>query len=123
MKSEMDNQYPEINQKPISIDQSWKTIYKTGGMSLVVGGIVLILFLLSIFIFQVSLPLRPQNVLENPTAPVLLYLMAAIGESLLMPGALAAYLILRPVGKNRVLLGATLWVMMTTYFILMKMDF
>ena len=119
MKKTTVNPIPEYTKK-LNFDPSWSLIYNTGGKSLIAGGAVLILFLLSIFVFQVSLPLQAQDVLENPTAPVLLYLMAAIGESLLMPGALAAYIILKPAGKNRVLLGATLWVMASLMFLVSR---
>lgn len=108
------------NSEKLNIDSSWSLVINTGGKSLVASGVILILFLVSIFAFRVSLPLQAQDVLENPTAPVLLYLMAAIGESLLMPGALAAYFILRSSGKNRVLLGATLWVMASVLFIVSR---
>ena len=108
------------NTEKLDIDPSWSLVINTGGKSLIVSGALLILFLLSIFVFRVSLPLQAQDVLEKPTAPVLLYLMAAVGESLLMPGALAAYLILRSAGKNRVLLGATLWVMASIMFLVSR---
>jgi hypothetical protein len=66
--------------------------YASGGFSLVAGGAILVMFLLSVFIFRVALPLTPQAVLENPMPPITLYLLAALGELLLLPAALGLYL-------------------------------
>lgn len=64
----------------MTVDQSWMRVYKWGGVSLFASGVILVVFLCSVFIFQVDLPLTPQVVLDNPTAPVTLYLLAALGE-------------------------------------------
>lgn len=120
MTIKKDNRNDYENQKPIVLDLSWDLVYKTGGLSLIGGGAVLIIFLISIFVFRISLPLEPQAVLENPVAPVALYLLAAFGESLLMPGALAAFLAFRGINKNRALLGATLWLMASLMFLVSR---
>lgn len=91
------------------VDPSWKGLYRAGGLSLFVGGAILITFLLSVFIFRIDLPLTPQAVLEEPMQPVILYLAAAIGELLLLPGALGLYLSLKDVDKNRMLMAAAFW--------------
>jgi hypothetical protein len=78
-------------------DQSWKGVYKSGGFSLFAGGAILVIFLLSVFIFRVALPLTPQAVLENPMPPITLYLLAAPGELLLLPTVLGLYLSLKHV--------------------------
>ena len=93
----------------MTVDQSWKGVYKSGGFSLFAGGAILAIFLLSVFIFRVELPLTPQAVLENPRPPVTLYLLAAIGEVLLLPAALALYLSLKDVNKNTMLIAAASW--------------
>ena len=93
----------------MAVDQSWKGVYKSGGFSLLAGGIILIIFLLSVFIFRVDLPLTPQAVLENPMPPVALYLAAALGELLLIPAALGLYLSLKDVNKNSMLIAAASW--------------
>ncbi len=64
---------------------------------------------LNLFIFRVTLPLTPQAVLENPRPPVTLYLLAALGELLLLPAALALYLSLKDVNKNYMLIAAASW--------------
>ena len=93
----------------MTVDQSWKGVYKSGGLSLFASGAILIIFLLSVFIFRVTLPLTPQAVLENPVPPVTLYILAAVGELLLLPAALGLYLSLKDVDKNRMLIAAAFW--------------
>ena len=93
----------------MTVDQSWKGVYKSGGFSLFAGGAILVIFLLSVFIFRVALPLTPQAVLENPVPPVTLYLLAAVGELLLLPAALGLYLSLKDVDKNHMLIAAASW--------------
>jgi hypothetical protein len=93
----------------MTVDQSWKGVYKSGGLSLFAGGAILVIFLLSVFIFRVALPLTPRAVLENPMPPVTLYLLAALGELLLLPAALGLYLSLKDVNKNHMLIAAASW--------------
>ena len=104
----------------IELDKSWKGVYKAGGLALILSGAILVTFLLSIFILHVNLPLTPRAVLEAPGKPVFLYLLAIVGESLLMPAGLGIYLALRGVKKNPMLLGATLWVMASIVFIISR---
>ena len=93
----------------MTVDRSWKRVYKWGGFSLFAGGAILVIFLLSVFIFRVALPLTPQAVLDNPLPPVTLYLLAALGELLLLPAALGLYLSLKDVDKNSMLIAAAFW--------------
>ena len=93
----------------MTIDRSWKGVYKWGGFSLFASGAILIIFLLSVFIFRVALPLTPQAVFENPVPPVTLYLLAAVGELLLLPAALGLYLSLKDVNKNHMVIAAASW--------------
>ena len=93
----------------MTVDRSWKRVYKWGGVSLFAGGAILVIFLLSVFIFRVALPLTPQAVLENPTPPVTLYLLASLGELLLLPAALGLYLSLKGINKNHMLIAAASW--------------
>ena len=104
----------------MSVDQSWKGIYKSGGFSLLAGGIILIVFLLSVFIFRVDLPLTAQVVLENPVPPVTLYLAAALGELLLIPAALGLYLSLKDVNKNRMLVASAFWFVAVTMYLVSR---
>jgi hypothetical protein len=89
----------------MTMDSSWKGVIKAGGLSLLVGGAILFFFILSVFIFQVQLPLTAQGYLDNPLPPTLLFSLAAFGEFMLMPGVLGLYFSLKDVNKNKVLLG------------------
>ncbi len=104
----------------LNLDSSWKGVYKAGGLSLFAGGAILIMFLLSVFIWRVSLPLTPIDVLENPVPPVTLYLLAAFGELLLVPGALGLYLSHKEIRKNRMLIAAALWLIGATMFLVSR---
>ena len=102
------------------VDQSWKGVYKIGGVALFAGGAILAIFLLSVFIFRVALPLTPRAVLENPMPPVLLYILAAIGELLLLPAALGLYLSLKGVSKNTMLIAAASWGLAVTLYLVSR---
>jgi len=104
----------------MAVDQSWKGVYKLGGFSLFAGGAILVIFLLSVFIFRVDLPLTPQAVLENPVPPVILYLLAALGEVLLLPGALGLYLSLKGVKKNNMLIAAAFWLVAVSMYLVSR---
>jgi hypothetical protein len=104
----------------MTVDQSWKGVYKSGGFSLLAGGAILVIFLLSVFIFRVALPLTPQAVLENPMPPVTLYLLAALGEFLLLPAALGLYLSLKDVDKNCMLIAAASWAVAVTMYLVSR---
>jgi hypothetical protein len=104
----------------MTVDQSWKGVYKSGGFSLLTGGAILVIFLLSVFIFRVALPLTPQAVLENPIPPVTLYLLAALGELLLLPAALGLYLSLKDVNKNYMLIAAACWSVAVTMYLVSR---
>jgi hypothetical protein len=104
----------------MTVDPSWNRVYKSGGVSLSAGGAILAIFLLSVFIFQVALPLTPQAVLENPRPPVTLYLLAALGELLLLPAALALYHSLKGVNKNSMLIATASWSMAVAIYLVSR---
>lgn len=84
------------------------------------GGLIVIIFLLFVFIFQVQLPLTAEAVLEAPTMPILLFSLAAFGEFLLMPGGLALYFALKDVNRNQVFLGTALWLTAIPMFLVSR---
>lgn len=93
----------------MSVDSSWKGLIRAGGISLLAAGAIVIIFILSVFIFQVQLPLDAQGFLDYPLPPTILFCLAAFGEFLLMPGVLALYFSLKDINKNQVFLGAAVW--------------
>jgi hypothetical protein len=68
----------------------------------------------------VALPLTPQAVLENPVPPVTLYLLAALGELLLLPAALGLYLSLKDVDKNYMLIAAASWTVAVAMYLVSR---
>jgi hypothetical protein len=101
-------------------DTSWKGLIKAGGISLLLGGIILFLFIVSIFIFQVQLPLTPQGFLDNPLPPALLFSLAAFGEFLLLPGILGIYFALKGTSKSQLLLGTVVWISAIPMFLVSR---
>ena len=87
-------------EKGFNIDSSWNGVIKWGGLSLFLGAVCLIIFILLVFGTQQALPLPAEQILENPVFPSLLFLIAMIGELLLLPGFLALYFSLKDVKKT-----------------------
>ena len=92
----------------MSVDPSWKGVYKVGGLSLFAAGFVVFLFFIALFVLQTSPTLTPEMVLDNPVPPVSLYALAAFGELLLMPGVLGLYYSLKNVKKTHMLMATAL---------------
>jgi len=89
-------------EKGFNTDLSWKGVINWGGLSLFAAAIILVIFILVVFITQQTLPVPAEEILEDPTGPTLLFLLAAIGELLLLPGGLAIYFSLKDVKKTPV---------------------
>ena len=94
------------DEKRFNVDPSWRGVYKVSGLSLFASGAILVVFLLSMVIMQITLPDDPQVFFENPVPPTILYLLAAFGEFLLMLGVLGLYLALKDDNKNKMLIAA-----------------
>ncbi len=93
------------NSQKISVDTTYNGFIKWGGLSLLGAGILLVLFILSVFISQQTLPLPAQEVLEDPTGPTALFVLAAIGEFLLLPGFVALYFAFKNINKTAMLMA------------------
>jgi len=104
-------------EKEFNIDPSWKGVIKWGGFSLFVAGLIAVIFILSVFITQQTIPVPAEEILEDPTGPTLLFLLAAIGELLLLPGGLALYFSLKDVKKTPMLIATGLWVVGVLMFL------
>lgn len=98
-----DNKMTE--EKTFNIDPSWKGFYKTGGFSLAAGGVLLFMFVLSKIITQQPLVLTPEAALTNPIPPIISFLIAVIGEVLLMFGVLGLYFSLKDISKTNMLIA------------------
>ena len=66
---------------------------------------------------QRTLPITAEKVLENPVGPTFLFLLAAIGELLLLPGGLALYFALKDVKKTPMFIATGLWVVGVPMFL------
>lgn len=103
--------------KGFNVDPSWKGVIKWGGLSLFAAGAILVIFVLSVFISQQTLPLPPEEVLEDPVVPTTIFILAAIGELLLMPGGLGIYFALKDVEKTTIFIGTALWLVAPLMFL------
>ncbi|MGD9397689.1 MAG: hypothetical protein PVJ05_14740 [Candidatus Thorarchaeota archaeon] len=101
-------------------DTTWKGVIKTGGFALLAGGIIFFIFILSVFIFQVPLPLTAQGFLDNPLPPALLFSLAALGEFLLLPGVLGIYFSLKEINESQMLLGTAVWISSIPMFLVSR---
>ena len=104
----------------MTVDPSWKGVYKVGGLSLFAAGFVVFLFFLALLILQTSPTLTPEMVLDNPVPPASLYVLAAFGELLLMPGVLGLYYSLRNVKKTHMLIATALWLLAVISFLISR---
>jgi hypothetical protein len=95
-------------EKGFDIDPSWKGMIKWGGLSLFLAGVIVIVFIISVGVFQVTLPLDVKAVLEDPFVPTSLFTMTLVGEFLLFPGFLALYFTLREDDRVKVFLATAL---------------
>jgi hypothetical protein len=102
------------------MDETWKGMYKAGGISLVAAGFVLFLFFFALLILQTSPTLTLEMLLNDPLPSVSLYALAAFGELLLMPGVLGLYVALKQVKKAHMLMGTSLWLMAVVSFLVSR---
>ena len=91
-----------------------------GGLSLFAAGFVVFLFFLALLILQTSPTLTPEMVLDNPVPPASLYVLAAFGELLLMPGVLGLYYSLKNIKKTHMLVATTLWLVAVISFLISR---
>jgi hypothetical protein len=104
----------------MSEDSSEKVVIKAGGLSLLTAGVIVIVFILLVFAFQVQLPLTAEAVLDDPMIPILLFCLAAFGEFLLMPGALGLYFSLKDIRKDYMLFGTAIWLTAIPMFLISR---
>jgi len=106
--------------RKMSIDTSWKDMYKVGGFSLFAAGAVLYIYFLLMLTLKVSLPLNAQVVLDNPVPPAILSVLAAVGEFLLLPGVLGLYFALKDINKNYMVIATALGVVAAFMFLVCR---
>ena len=104
-------------EKRFEVDPSWRGVIKWGGLSLFAAATIAVIYFLSILILQQTIPVPPEEVLEDPLAPTLLFLLAAIGELLLLPAGLGLYFALKDVNKTAMLIATALWLVAPIMFL------
>ncbi len=105
------------NENRSNPDPSWKGVYKVGGICLFVAGVVPFIFLIFVILLGQTIPVPAQKALEEPTTPTYLYLLATLGELLLMPAGIGLYFSLKHVKKNAMLIATSLWLLATPMFL------
>lgn len=96
-------------EKRFSIDPAWKGVIKWGGLSLFASAAALVIFVLSVLVTQQTLPVPAEEALKDPVRPTLLFILAVIGELLLLPGGLALYFSLKDVKKTPMFIATGFW--------------
>jgi hypothetical protein len=95
-------------EKSSNVDPSWKGVIKWGGLALLLAGVIIIVFVISVGVFQVTLPLNAEEILEYPFVPTSLFVMTLVGELLLFPGFLALYFTLRDDDRAKMFIATAL---------------
>lgn len=99
---------------------SWDGVVRSGGWSLLAAAVVLVVFVVTVVATGQELPVPAEEMLEDPGTPTALFVLAAFGELLLAPAALALYLGLRESGRARMLIGSTLLLMSSVLFLVSR---
>ena len=103
-----------------NIDPSWQGVIKWGGLSLFAAAAIGVIFVLLVLILQQTVPVPAKEALEDPATPTLLYLLAALGELLLLPGGLALYFSLKDVNRTIMFIATALWVLAVPMFLVSR---
>ena len=104
-------------EKRFNIDPSWKGVIKWGGLSLFLAGVIIIVFVISVGVFQVTLPLDVEEILEDPFVPTSLFVITLVGELLLFPGFLALYFTLKDDDKVKMFLATVIGTLSVVMFL------
>lgn len=104
-------------EEKFKIDSNYPGIVKWGGFSLLISGIIAIIFFILVVSTQQTLPIPAKETLENPFRPVALFTIAIFGELLLLPGGLALYFSLRSLHKNSMIIVTSIWILCVPMFL------
>jgi protein-S-isoprenylcysteine O-methyltransferase Ste14 len=111
----------DIEAKQVTVetreDATWSGVIRWGGATLVTAGLILVAFLAILAISGQELPVPAVDLLEDPTIPVVMFLLVAVGELLLLPGGLALFFALRRRDRSQMLLATGLWVVAVPMFL------
>jgi hypothetical protein len=106
--------------KYINEDPSWDRMIRTGGLFLAIAGIIAIIYVLLVFGLNVTIPLQPQGILENPQITTYLFMFVTFGELFLMPGVIGLYYALRNKSKTQMTIATALWILCVPFFLISR---
>jgi len=107
-------------EKEFNTDPSWKGVIRVGGVSLFAAGAIALIFFVSVIATKQTLPPPPKETLEAPFGPSALFILAIIGEVLLLPSVLALYYSLKDVKKTPMYIAIALWVLCVPMFLVSR---
>ena len=96
---------------------SWDGVVRWGGWSLFAAAALLVVFVVGVAITGQELPVPAEEALDSPGTATALFVVAALGEVLLAPGAIALYLALKETDRTRMLLATVLLLLATPMFL------
>ena len=103
-------------EKEVNIDPSWKGVIKWGGIFLIAGGAIALIYFILVVATKQTLPVPAKEALEDPLGPSALFAFVIIGEVLLMPSVLALYFSLKGVKKTPMFIATALWLLCVPMF-------
>lgn len=107
----------ELNaRRSLGIDPSWDGVVRWGGLALLLGGVIAVLFFVLVIVTQQTLPIRAVEALEAPFRPAALFALTIIGEALLLPSGLALYFALKGVRQTAMYFATAFWVLCVPMF-------
>lgn len=107
-------------EEKFNTDASWMGVIKWGGISLFVSGAIALLFFALVISTKQTLPVPAKEILENPFRPSALFLVAIVGEILLLPSGLALYFSLKPIRKTPMFLATAFWILCVPMFLISR---
>ncbi|UCE45486.1 MAG: hypothetical protein JSU93_00915 [Methanobacteriota archaeon] len=106
-----------MSNEPLVIDKEWPGVVKWGGLALLIGAIILVLFVIGVFGSGQEIPVPADEMLEDPAVPTGLFIMTSVGEFLLLPGALAMYVVLKNVRRASMLIATCMYAVSVMLFL------
>ena len=105
---------------PDTVTYTSKSVLRWGGLSLLASSLCLVVFILLVGITKQTLPIPAVEALEVPMGPMALFLIAVVGELLLLPGGLALYVWLESDHKAAAMFATAFWSLAVTLFMVSR---
>ena len=109
-----------VEKEQFTVNQSWKGVVRWGGLFLFAAAACLVIFILAVFISGQVLPVPAKEALESPAGPTAIFLIAALGELLLIPGGLGLYFALRDIKKTPMFIATAFWSVAAVLFLVSR---